>query len=193
MAVKIEKWVVAQKKHRLSDKHIQMARELGLNPDKLGKIDNHKQETWKAPLPQFIEEMYFKRFKREEPVVVRSLKDFISDDKARKEKKKKEKAQKRALEKQDNIDDWDDKRKLDWEHFVSICEEYWSDSPDQIDLLSLVEGNKDIAVVINYRLNDSAKDWMYREVPALGNRKPIDFLKSNKLKTKLREVLWSMP
>lgn len=62
MAVKIEKWVIAQKKHRLSDKHVQMARELGLNPDKLGKIDNHKQETWKAPLPQFIEEIYFKRF-----------------------------------------------------------------------------------------------------------------------------------
>jgi len=31
MAVKIEKWVVAQKKHRLSGKHVQMARELGLN------------------------------------------------------------------------------------------------------------------------------------------------------------------
>jgi hypothetical protein len=91
MAVKIEKWLVAQKKHKLSDKHVQMARELGLNPDKLGKIDNHKQEPWKAPLPQFIEEIYFKRFKRAEPVTVRSLKDIIADDKARKEKKKKEK------------------------------------------------------------------------------------------------------
>ena len=51
----LEKWMVAQKRHRLSDKQVQMARELGLNPDKLGKIDNHKQEAWKAPLPQFIE------------------------------------------------------------------------------------------------------------------------------------------
>lgn len=92
MAVKIEKWVVAQKKHKLSDKHVQMARELGLNPDKLGKIDNHKQELWKAPLPQFIEEIYFKRFKREEPAIVRSLKDIIADDKAKREQKKKEKA-----------------------------------------------------------------------------------------------------
>jgi len=104
MAIKIEKWVAAQKKHKLLDKHVQMARELGLNPDKLGKIDNHKQETWKAPLPQFIEEIYFKRFKREEPLAVRSLKDIMADDKARKEKKKKEKAKKRAtMEKeQDN-------------------------------------------------------------------------------------------
>lgn len=98
MAVKIEKWVVAQKKHRLSDKHVQMARELGLNPDKLGKIDNHKQETWKAPLPQFIEEIYFKRFKREEPVIVRSLKEIIAEDKIKKEKKKKEKAKKQKTE-----------------------------------------------------------------------------------------------
>ena len=67
----LEKWMVAQKRHRLSDKQVQMARELGLNPDKLGKIDNHKQEPWKAPLPQFIEHIYFKRFKREEPETVR--------------------------------------------------------------------------------------------------------------------------
>lgn len=46
----IEKWIAAQKRHRLSDTHVQMARELGLNPDKLGKIDNHRQEPWKAPL-----------------------------------------------------------------------------------------------------------------------------------------------
>lgn len=88
----LEKWVVAQKRHRLSDKHVQMARELGLNPDKLGKIDNHEQEPWKAPLPQFIEDVYSKRFKREEPVIVRSLKEIIADDKLRKEKKKQEKA-----------------------------------------------------------------------------------------------------
>ena len=43
----LEKWMVAQKRHRLSDKQVQMARELGLNPDKLGKIDNHKQELQK--------------------------------------------------------------------------------------------------------------------------------------------------
>lgn len=43
----LEKWMVAQKRHRLSDRQVQMARELGLNPDKLGKIDNHRQESGK--------------------------------------------------------------------------------------------------------------------------------------------------
>ena len=31
-----------------------MARELGMNPKKLDKLDNHRQEPWKALLPQFM-------------------------------------------------------------------------------------------------------------------------------------------
>lgn len=56
-------WVEARRRHRLSERHVQMARELGLNPKKLGKIGNHRQEPWKAPLPEFIEQIYAKRFK----------------------------------------------------------------------------------------------------------------------------------
>ena len=99
--VKLEKWKVAQKRHKLTDKQVQMARELGMNPDKLGKIDNHKQETWKSPLPQFIEEIYFKRFKKTEPAVVKSIKEAIVDEKAKKERQKRAKEQKdRNIEKQ---------------------------------------------------------------------------------------------
>jgi len=93
--IKLEKWLIAQKRHRLSDKQVQQARELGLNPDKLGKIDNHKQETWKSPLPQFIEEIYFKRFKKTEPATVKSIKELIAGEKKKKEQKKKAKEQKR--------------------------------------------------------------------------------------------------
>lgn len=84
MAKNIDKWIVAQKKHHLSDKHVQMARELGLNPDKLGKIDNHKQEPWKAPLKEFIEDIYFKQFKKSEPENIRSLKQILEDEKIKK-------------------------------------------------------------------------------------------------------------
>lgn len=83
--------MVAQKRHRLSDKQVQMARELGLNPDKLGKIDNHKQESWKTPLPQFIENIYFKRFKREEPETVKPLKQIMQEMEIKKKQRKKEK------------------------------------------------------------------------------------------------------
>jgi hypothetical protein len=44
-----------------------MALELGLNPNKLGKISNNRQEPWKQPLPQFIEHLYLKRFGRARP------------------------------------------------------------------------------------------------------------------------------
>jgi hypothetical protein len=58
---KLQAWIDARKRHHLSDAQVRMARELGMNPAKLGKLDNHKQEPWKLPLPQFIEELYFKR------------------------------------------------------------------------------------------------------------------------------------
>ena len=96
----LEKWMVAQKRHRLSDKQVQMARELGLNPDKLGKIDNHRQESWKAPLPQFIESIYFKRFKREEPETVKPLKQIMAEMEAKKrlqKERKEERRKQRAL------------------------------------------------------------------------------------------------
>lgn len=66
-------WIAARKRHGLSHAHVQMARELGMNPKKLGKLDNHDQEPWKLPLPEFIEELYRKRFKRDRPERVVSL------------------------------------------------------------------------------------------------------------------------
>ena len=74
MTDKSKKWIDAKKKFRLSDTHIQMARELGMNPKKFGSLANHKQEPWKAPLPEFIEDIYFKRFKKDKPDVVKKLK-----------------------------------------------------------------------------------------------------------------------
>lgn len=88
---KLERWIVARKKHKLSDKHVQMARELGLNPDKLGKIDNHKQEPWKAPLKEFIEDIYFKQFKKSEPENIKSIEKIIATEKKKKEDRKKRK------------------------------------------------------------------------------------------------------
>jgi hypothetical protein len=70
----LDAWIDAKKRFHLSDMHIQMARELGMNPKKFGKLANHKQEPWKAPLPQFIEECYLKRFHREKPEIVKPLK-----------------------------------------------------------------------------------------------------------------------
>jgi hypothetical protein len=52
-----------------------MARELGLNPRKLGKLDNHDQEPWKLPLPAFIQSLYQKRFGKDRPDEVHSIEE----------------------------------------------------------------------------------------------------------------------
>ena len=67
---RVRAWVEAREWYRLSHAQVQMAREPGLNPGKLGKISNQRQEPWKASLPQFIEYLYFKRFGRERPQAV---------------------------------------------------------------------------------------------------------------------------
>ena len=71
-------WIEARKRFKLSHVQVQMARELGMNPKKLGAsclVPRHGQEPWKAPLPQFIEELYFGRFSRAVPERVISLEE----------------------------------------------------------------------------------------------------------------------
>ena len=81
-------WIEVRKRYRLSDAQVQMARELGLNPRKFGKLANERQEPWKKPLPEFIEEIYFKRFKKKQPDIVRSIEQLIQDQREKKEERK---------------------------------------------------------------------------------------------------------
>ena len=69
----IEEWKKAKRRYHLYDIHIQMARESAMNPRKFGGIANHKQQSWKAPLPEFIEDLYLKHFKKEKSDVIKSL------------------------------------------------------------------------------------------------------------------------
>lgn len=73
MKNKNQEWIDAKNKFHLSDTHIQMARELGMNPKKFGSLANHKQEKWKLPLSEFIEEIYYKRFKKEKPDTIKKV------------------------------------------------------------------------------------------------------------------------
>ena len=55
---KLQPWFEARQRFRLSHAHIQMARELGLNPRKFGSLANGQQEPWKRPLSEFIAHCY---------------------------------------------------------------------------------------------------------------------------------------
>ena len=70
-----------------------MARELGLNPKKFGKLANTSDSPWKVPLPEFIAECYYKAHKRHTPERVRSLEQVISDNEAKKALRRERKAQ----------------------------------------------------------------------------------------------------
>jgi fructose-1,6-bisphosphatase len=73
-----------------------MARELGLNPKKFGSLANTKQESWKLPLPEYIEELYFKHFKKNRPENVRSIEQIVRDY----HRKKQERKIRRSMEEQ---------------------------------------------------------------------------------------------
>jgi hypothetical protein len=82
---KMQAWIDARRRHSLSHAQVQMARELGMNPAKLGKLDNHDQEPWKMPLRQYIERLYLERFGRALPDPVMAIEDRLRLEERKKE------------------------------------------------------------------------------------------------------------
>src|SRR5437773_8084909 len=82
---KQQAWIDARTRHHLTHAQIQMARELGMNPAKLGRLDNHHQESWKLPSPQFIEDVYRKRFGKTVPDIVISIEERLRRDHEKKQ------------------------------------------------------------------------------------------------------------
>lgn len=80
----LQAWIDARKRYHLSHAHIQMSRELGMNPKKFGGLANHRQEPWKVPLPQFIEELYERRFGKLRPGRVISIEERAKEIAAKK-------------------------------------------------------------------------------------------------------------
>src|SRR3972149_8450855 len=93
---KLQPWFEARRCFKLSHAHIQMARELGMNPKKFGSLANEKQEPWKVPLQEFIAQCYRKRFGRSEPEHARSLEQLIEADDLRRKRKQDRKVQSAA-------------------------------------------------------------------------------------------------
>jgi len=85
---KLQVWVEARKRFHLSHGQVQMARELGMNPKKLGEKANQDQEPWKMPLPQFIKHRYRKSFGRDRPEVVLSIEQRFRLQERKKAKKR---------------------------------------------------------------------------------------------------------
>lgn len=66
-------WIDVRKTFKLSDAHVQMARELGLSPKRFPNYANTTDQPWKLPLVEFIEQLYEKQFGKPRPDQVMSI------------------------------------------------------------------------------------------------------------------------
>lgn len=89
---KFHPWIAVRNKFKLSDAHVQMARELGLSPKRFDSMANHKNQSWKLPLPEYIEALYEKAHGKTRPDVVQSIEEMAAQHMARREAKKAAKA-----------------------------------------------------------------------------------------------------
>ncbi len=97
---KYQVWVNARKQFHLSHAQIQMAKELGMDPKKLGgkKLGGKKlgdkskpnPKSSKLPLPAFIEQRYLKQFGKSQPDDVRSIEQIFQDKRQRRAERKAE-------------------------------------------------------------------------------------------------------
>ncbi len=94
----MQAWIDARQRHGLSHAEVQMARELGMNPKKLGKLDNHHQEPWKMPLRQFIQHLYSKRFGKEHPDTIQTIEEKVRRDAEKKAIRREAKSLRRQSE-----------------------------------------------------------------------------------------------
>ena len=123
LSPKYQVWVDARRRFHLSHMHVQMAREIGLNPKKLGKLANNNQEPWKKPLPNYIETLYRKHFKKDRPDSIRSIEQMVRDKKCKNAERKARKQRAIELEPSDSSDVQEVLPETSKKH--EVCSELW--------------------------------------------------------------------
>jgi len=79
----LQNWVKAKRLHGLSDAHVQMARELGTNPQRLLRSLGPVKGRAVVPLAQRIEDRYVRRFGRSVPEPVIPVRQLLQETRAR--------------------------------------------------------------------------------------------------------------
>jgi hypothetical protein len=57
-----QRWAAAQRRCRLSDEAVRMAKELGLSPRSLLKNIPSPKQQWKAPVQEWVRDIYQRRY-----------------------------------------------------------------------------------------------------------------------------------
>jgi hypothetical protein len=100
-ADQLHAWAKAKRRCGLTDAQIQMARELGMNPQRLTESQGSAQGATQMPLTQSIEAHYLRRFKRPQPDSVMPVRQLLHDARAR---EKDEARERRRRKRQAEID-----------------------------------------------------------------------------------------
>jgi hypothetical protein len=82
-ADQLQVWVKAKRRCGLTDAHVQMARELRMNPQRLTESASTVQGLTQTPLAQRIESLYLRRFKKPRPDSVVPLRQMLHDARVR--------------------------------------------------------------------------------------------------------------
>lgn len=99
---KLQEWIDARQRHKLSDAQILMARELGLKPSSLRKLTTNKDQKWKESLAEYIEYLYEKRFKRSQPAEIISIEKMAQRQAEKEAEKRAAKEMKKQQEQQES-------------------------------------------------------------------------------------------
>ncbi|MCX6843853.1 MAG: hypothetical protein NTX53_16445 [candidate division WOR-3 bacterium] len=82
-ADQLQAWAKAKRRCRLTDAHVQMARELRMNPQRLAESAGAAQGLTPTPLAQRIENLYLRRFKKPQPDSIIPLRQMLHDARVR--------------------------------------------------------------------------------------------------------------
>ena len=101
---RLQDWVEAKRRCALSDAHVQMARELGMNPNRLTAPAGNTVGSSPIPLAQRIEDLYVKRFKHTIPDPVVPLRQLLHEARARERAEARERRRRRRQAEKDHAE-----------------------------------------------------------------------------------------
>ena len=97
-------WVKVKRQCALTDAHVQMARELGMNPRRLIESESTTQGLTQTPLSRRIEDLYLKRFKKPLPDAVAPLRQLLHETRVRERAEAHERRRKKRQAEKDHAE-----------------------------------------------------------------------------------------
>ena len=103
-ADQLQLWVKVKRQCALTDAHVQMARELGMNPKRLIESEDTTPGVMQTPLSQRIEGLYLKRFKKSQPDFVVPLRQALHDARTRERAEAHERRRRKRQAERDHLE-----------------------------------------------------------------------------------------